>query len=171
MVFFIVQRWSIFYIEYIWYDFQFILQFFVEYGIVKMYIFFNWGVVIYGVGLLNIQINIFVFFKFGKLGGRVVYDIVYFQSYFWIDGWRSFNLGYEYLDQNSFIFVFNGQVFVFEVFYGFKLSYFNNVLVFVSLFISQCNNFWEGQLGECVQWFKWIGEEVGDVVGEIIIVF
>lgn len=162
------QRWSTLHTEYIWYDPQLTPQPPSEYGTAKMYTFPNWGVVTYGAGLPNTQTNTFVSFKSGKLGGRAVYDIVHFQPYSWIDGWRSFNPGHEHPDQNSFTFAPNGQVFVSEALYGPKLSHLNNVLVFAPSPTSQCNKPWEGQLGECSQWLKWTSEEVGDAAGEII---
>ncbi|XP_055415106.1 dermatan-sulfate epimerase-like protein isoform X2 [Bubalus kerabau] len=162
------QRWSTLHTEYIWYDPQLTPQPPAEYGTAKMHMFPNWGVVTYGAGLPNTQTNTFVSFKSGKLGGRAVYDIVHFQPYSWIDGWRSFNPGHEHPDQNSFTFAPNGQVFVSEALYGPKLSHLNNVLVFAPSPTSQCNKPWEGQLGECAQWLKWTGEEVGDAAGEII---
>ncbi|XP_004422683.1 PREDICTED: dermatan-sulfate epimerase-like protein [Ceratotherium simum simum] len=162
------QRWSTLHTEYIWYDPQLTPQPPAEYGTAKMHMFPNWGVVTYGAGLPNTQTNTFVSFKSGKLGGRAVYDIVHFQPYSWIDGWRSFNPGHEHPDQNSFTFAPNGQVFVSEALYGPKLSHLNNVLVFAPSPTSQCNKPWEGQLGECAQWLKWIGEEVGDAAGEVI---
>ncbi|XP_058547829.1 dermatan-sulfate epimerase-like protein [Neofelis nebulosa] len=162
------QRWSTLHTEYIWYDPQLTPQPPAEYGTVKMHTFPNWGVVTYGAGLPNTQANTFVSFKSGKLGGRAVYDIVHFQPYSWIDGWRSFNPGHEHPDQNSFTFAPNGQVFVSEALYGPKLSHLNNVLVFAPSPTSQCNQPWEGQLGECGQWLRWTGEEVGDAAGEII---
>ncbi|KAJ1068040.1 hypothetical protein K5549_007328 [Capra hircus] len=162
------QRWSTLHTEYIWYDPQLTPQPPAEYGTAKMHLFPNWGVVTYGAGLPNTQTNTFVSFKSGKLGGRAVYDIVHFQPYSWIDGWRSFNPGHEHPDQNSFTFAPNGQVFVSEALYGPKLSHLNNVLVFAPSPTSQCNKPWEGQLGECAQWLKWTGEEVGDAAGEII---
>ncbi|XP_049475640.1 dermatan-sulfate epimerase-like protein [Panthera uncia] len=162
------QRWSTLHTEYIWYDPQLTPQPPAEYGTAKMHTFPNWGVVTYGAGLPNTQANTFVSFKSGKLGGRAVYDIVHFQPYSWIDGWRSFNPGHEHPDQNSFTFAPNGQVFVSEALYGPKLSHLNNVLVFAPSPTSQCNQPWEGQLGECGQWLRWTGEEVGDTAGEII---
>ncbi|XP_049638132.1 dermatan-sulfate epimerase-like protein [Suncus etruscus] len=162
------QRWSTLHTEYIWYDPQLTPQPPAEYGTAKMHVFPNWGVVTYGAGQPNTQSSTFVSFKSGKLGGRAVYDIVHFQPYSWIDGWRSFNPGHEHPDQNSFTFAPNGQVFVSEALYGPKLSHLNNVLVFAPSPTSQCNKPWEGQLGECAQWLKWNAEEVGDAAGEII---
>ncbi|XP_042549469.1 dermatan-sulfate epimerase-like protein [Dipodomys spectabilis] len=162
------QRWSTLHTEYIWYDAQLTPRPPAEYGTARMHTFPNWGVVTYGAGLPNTQTNTFVSFKSGKLGGRAVYDIVHFQPYSWIDGWRSFNPGHEHPDQNSFTFAPNGQVFVSEALYGPKLSHLNNVLVFSPSPSSQCNQPWEGQLGECAQWLKWTGEEVGDAAGEIV---
>lgn len=162
------QRWSTLHTEYIWYDPKLIPQPPVDFGTAKMHTFPNWGVVTYGAGLPSTQANTFVSFKSGKLGGRAVYDIVHFQPYSWIDGWRSFNPGHEHPDQNSFTFAPNGQVFVSEALYGPKLSHLNNVLVFAPSPSSQCNKPWEGQLGECAQWLKWTGEEVGDAAGEVI---
>lgn len=162
------QRWSTLHTEYIWYDPRLTPQPPPDYGKAKMHVFPNWGVVTYGAGLPNTQTNTFVSFKSGKLGGRAVYDIVHFQPYSWIDGWRSFNPGHEHPDQNSFTFAPNGQVFVSEALYGPKLSHLNNVLVFAPSPTSQCNQPWEGQLGECMQWLKWTGDEVGDASGEII---
>ncbi|XP_027708242.1 dermatan-sulfate epimerase-like protein [Vombatus ursinus] len=162
------QRWSTLHTEYIWYDPELTPQPPADYGTAKLHVFPNWGVVTYGAGLPNTQTNTFVSFKSGKLGGRAVYDIVHFQPYSWIDGWRSFNPGHEHPDQNSFTFAPNGQVFVSEALYGPKLSHLNNVLVFAPSPSSQCNQPWEGQLGECAQWLRWAGEEVGDAAGEII---
>lgn len=162
------QRWSTLHTEYIWYDPTLPPQPPVDFGTAKMHTFPNWGVVTYGGGLPNTQTNTFVSFKSGKLGGRAVYDIVHFQPYSWIDGWKSFNPGHEHPDQNSFTFAPNGQVFVSEALYGPKLSHLNNVLVFAPSPSSQCNQPWEGQLGECAQWLKWTGEEVGDAAGEVI---
>ncbi|XP_053106659.1 dermatan-sulfate epimerase-like protein [Hemicordylus capensis] len=162
------QRWSTLHTEYIWYDPGLTPHPPPEYGNAKMHVFPNWGVVTYGAGLPTSQTNTFVSFKSGKLGGRAVYDIVHFQPYSWIDGWWSFNPGHEHPDQNSFTFAPNGQVFVSEALYGPKLSHLNNVLVFAPSPTSQCNQPWEGQLGECTQWLKWTGEEVGDAAGEII---
>uniref|UniRef100_A0A6J0VEA5 Dermatan-sulfate epimerase-like protein n=1 Tax=Pogona vitticeps TaxID=103695 RepID=A0A6J0VEA5_9SAUR len=162
------QRWSTLHTEFIWYDPGLAPCPPPDYGSVKMHVFPNWGVVTYGAGLPNTQTNTFVSFKSGKLGGRAVYDIVHFQPYSWIDGWRSFNPGHEHPDQNSFTFAPNGQVFVSEALYGPKLSHLNNVLVFAPSPTSQCNQPWEGQLGECTQWLKWTGEEAGDAAGEII---
>ncbi|XP_053252591.1 dermatan-sulfate epimerase-like protein [Podarcis raffonei] len=162
------QRWSTLHTEYIWYDPGLTPHPPPDYGTPKMHVFPNWGVVTYGAGLPNAQTNTFVSFKSGKLGGRAVYDIVHFQPYSWIDGWRSFNPGHEHPDQNSFTFAPNGQVFVSEALYGPKLSHLNNVLVFAPSPTSQCNQPWEGQLGECTQWLKWTGDEVGEAAGEII---
>ncbi|XP_019400866.1 PREDICTED: dermatan-sulfate epimerase-like protein [Crocodylus porosus] len=162
------QRWSTLHTEYIWYAAELTPQPPPGYGTAKMHVFPNWGVVTYGAGLPNTQTNTFVSFKSGKLGGRAVYDIVHFQPYSWIDGWRSFNPGHEHPDQNSFTFAPNGQVFVSEALYGPKFSHLNNVLVFAPSPTSQCNQPWEGQLGECGQWLKWTGDEVGDASGEII---
>ncbi|KAF2975574.1 hypothetical protein EK904_012361 [Melospiza melodia maxima] len=162
------QRWSTLHTEFIWYAAEITPQPPPDYGTAKMHVFPNWGVVTYGAGLPNSQTNTFVSFKSGKLSGRAVYDIVHFQPYRWIDGWRSFNPGHEHPDQNSFTFAPNGQVFVSEALYGPKLSHLNNVLVFAPSPTSQCNQPWEGQLGECAQWLKWIGDEVGDSTGEII---
>ncbi|XP_069476887.1 dermatan-sulfate epimerase-like protein [Ambystoma mexicanum] len=162
------QGWSTLHTEYLWYDAGLTPQPPSEYGTAKMHIFPNWGVVTYGAGLPNTQANTFLSFKSGKLGGRAVYDIVHFQPYSWIDGWRSFNPGHEHPDQNSFTFAPNGQVFVSEALYGPKHSHLNNVLVFSPSPTSQCNDPWEGQLGECAQWLRWTDDETGDSAGEIV---
>ncbi|KAJ1190697.1 hypothetical protein NDU88_000019 [Pleurodeles waltl] len=162
------QRWSTLHTEFIWYDPSLIPQPPSDYGTAKMHIFPNWGVITYGAGLPHTLTNTFLSFKSGKLGGRAVYDIVHFQPYSWIDGWRSFNPGHEHPDQNSFTFAPNGQVFVSEALYGPKYSHLNNVLVFAPSSTSQCNNPWEGQLGECAQWLKWTTDEAGDSAGDII---
>ncbi|XP_053323007.1 dermatan-sulfate epimerase-like protein [Spea bombifrons] len=162
------QRWSTLHTEYLWYNADLIPRPPSGHGTPKMYVFPNWGVVTYGGGLPNTQTNTFVSFKSGKLGGRAVYDIVHFQPYSWVDGWRSFNPGHEHPDQNSFTFAPNGQVFVSEALYGPKLSHLNNVLVFAPSPTSQCNNPWEGQLGECSQWLRWTTTDSGDAAGEII---
>ncbi|KAK1172114.1 dermatan-sulfate epimerase-like protein [Acipenser oxyrinchus oxyrinchus] len=154
--------------EYIWYNAQLTPQHPYGFGTSKMHIFSNWGVVTYGAGMPNSQGNTFVSFKSGKLGGRAIYDIVHFKPYSWIDGWKSFNPGHEQPDQNSFTFAPNGQVFVSEALYGPKYSYLNNVLLFAPSPTSQCNEPWEGQLGECEKWLRWMDDEVGETAGEVI---
>lgn len=163
------QRWATLHTEYIWYNHHLTPQPPHDFGKARMHIFSNWGVVTYGAGLPNGQGNTFVSFKSGKLGGRAVYDIVHDKPYFWVDGWNSFNPGHEHPDQNSFTFAPNGQVFVSEALYGPKYSYLNNVLVFSPSPTSQCNNPWEGQLGECAKWLRWTDEGVGDARGEVIV--
>ncbi|XP_075069352.1 dermatan-sulfate epimerase-like protein [Mixophyes fleayi] len=162
------QRWSTLHTEYLWYNAELPPHPPPDHDTPKMHVFPNWGVVTYGAGLPNTQTNTFLSFKSGKLGGRAVYDIVHFQPYSWVDGWRSFNPGHEHPDQNSFTFAPNGQVFVSEALYGPKLSHLNNILVFAPSPTSQCNQPWEGQLGECSQWLKWTTNESGDAAGEII---
>ncbi|XP_018613002.2 dermatan-sulfate epimerase-like protein [Scleropages formosus] len=162
------QRWATLHTEYIWYDAHLPPQPPMGYGKAGMHIFSNWGVVTYGAGMPNGQGNTFVSFKSGRLGGRAVYDIVHARPYSWVEGWNSFNPGHEHPDQNSFTFAPNGQVFVSEALYGPKYSYLNNVLVFAPSPTSQCNEPWEGQLGECAKWLRWADNEVGDVAGEVI---
>uniref|UniRef100_H3AJN0 Dermatan sulfate epimerase like n=2 Tax=Latimeria chalumnae TaxID=7897 RepID=H3AJN0_LATCH len=162
------QRWSTLHTEFIWYDPSIAPQPPKDFGIPKLHVFPNWGVVTYGASLPSTQANTFVSFKSGKLGGRAVYDIVHLKPYSWLNGWRSFNPGHEHPDQNSFTFAPNGQVFVSEALYGPKYSYLNNVLVFAPSPTSQCNIPWEGQLGECAHWLKWTTDETGDAAGEII---
>ncbi|XP_072267598.1 dermatan-sulfate epimerase-like protein [Pyxicephalus adspersus] len=162
------QRWSTLHTEYFWYNPELPLHPPPDHGTPKMHLFSNWGVVTYGGGLPHSQTNTFFSFKSGKLGGRAVYDIVHFQPYSWVNGWRSFNPGHEHPDQNSFTFAPNGQVFVSEALYGPKFSHLNNVLVFAPSPTSQCNNPWEGQLGECSHWLKWTTNKSGDAAGEII---
>ncbi|XP_063307681.1 dermatan-sulfate epimerase-like protein [Pelobates fuscus] len=162
------QRWSTLHTEYLWYNPELISHPPSGHGVPKLHVFPNWGVVTYGGGLPNTQTNTFFSFKSGKLGGRAVYDIVHFQPYSWIDGWRSFNPGHEHPDQNSFTFAPNGQVFVSEALYGPKFSHLNNILVFAPSPTSQCNKPWEGQLGECSHWLKWTTNGSGEAAGEII---
>ncbi|XP_007895427.2 LOW QUALITY PROTEIN: dermatan-sulfate epimerase-like protein [Callorhinchus milii] len=162
------QRWCTLHTEYIWYDPQLTPQPPTGYGTPQLHVFPNWGVATYGGGLPNTPDNTFVSFKSGKLGGRAVYDIVHSATYSWIDGWRNFNPGHEHPDQNSFTFAPNGQVFVSEALYGPKYSYLNNVLVFAPSPTSQCNQPWEGQLGECGQWLRWTAGEAGDSAGELV---
>ncbi|KAM3928837.1 dermatan-sulfate epimerase-like protein [Leptodactylus fuscus] len=162
------QRWSTLHTEYVWYNPELDPHPPADHGTPRMHVFPNWGVVTYGAGLPNTQTNTFLSFKSGRLGGRAVYDIVHFQPYSWIDGWRSFNPGHEHPDQNSFTFAPNGQVFVSEALYGPKLSHLNNILVFAPSPTSQCNKPWEGQLGECSQWLKWTTNESGNAAGEVI---
>ncbi|XP_041103127.1 dermatan-sulfate epimerase-like protein [Polyodon spathula] len=154
--------------EYIWYNAQLTPQHPYGFGASKMHIFSNWGVVTYGAGMPNSQGNTFVSFKSGKLGGRAIYDIVHLKPYSWIDGWKSFNPGHEQPDQNSFTFAPNGQVFVSEALYGPKYSFLNNVLLFAPSPTSQCNEPWEGQLGECEKWLRWMDDKVGEAAGEVI---
>ncbi|XP_064202207.1 dermatan-sulfate epimerase-like protein [Anguilla rostrata] len=162
------QRWTTLHTEYIWYNAHLTPQPPAGYGEAKMHVFSNWGVVTYGAGMPSGQGNTFVSFKSGKLGGRAVYDIVHAKPYSWVEGWSSFNPGHEHPDQNSFTFAPNGQVFVSEALYGPKYSYLNNVLVFGPSPTSQCNEPWEGQLGECAKWLRWADKEVGDTAGEVI---
>uniref|UniRef100_UPI00398E90E3 dermatan-sulfate epimerase-like protein n=1 Tax=Pristiophorus japonicus TaxID=55135 RepID=UPI00398E90E3 len=162
------QRWCTLHTEYIWYDPELAAQPPAGYGTPRLHVFSNWGVVTYGGGLPNGPGNTFVSFKSGKLGGRAVYEIVQENPYSWIDGWRSFNPGHEHPDQNSFTFAPNGQVFVSEALYGPKHSYLNNVLVFGPSPTSQCNQPWEGQLGECGQWLNWMADEAGRSAGELV---
>ncbi|XP_068093190.1 dermatan-sulfate epimerase-like protein [Hyperolius riggenbachi] len=162
------QRWSTLYTEYLWYNPELPSHPPLGHGIPKLHVFPNWGVVTYGAGLPYAQTNTFLSFKSGKLGGRAVYDIVHYEPYSWVAGWRSFNPGHEHPDQNSFTFAPNGQVFVSEALYGPKFGHLNNVLVFAPSPTSQCNQPWEGQLGECSQWLKWTENATGDAAGEII---
>lgn len=162
------QRWATLHTEYIWYDSELTPQPPTDFNKAAMHIFSNWGVVTYGAGLTQAQGNTFVSFKSGKIGGRAVYDIVHARPYSWVDGWMNFNPGHEHPDQNSFTFAPNGQVFVSEALYGPKYSYLNNVLVFGPSPSSQCNEPWEGQLGECSKWLRWGEKEVGDTAGEVI---
>ncbi|XP_041045964.1 dermatan-sulfate epimerase-like protein [Carcharodon carcharias] len=162
------HRWCTLHTEYIWYDPELTPQPPADYGIPKLHIFSNWGVITYGGGLPNNLGNTFLSFKSGKLGGRAVYEIVHENSYSWIDGWKNFNPGHEHPDQNSFTFAPNGQVFVSEALYGPKYSYLNNVLVFAPSPSSQCNQPWEGQLGECGQWLNWMADEAGRSAGELV---
>eukprot|EP00066_Takifugu_rubripes_P004665 XP_003968169.2 PREDICTED: dermatan-sulfate epimerase-like protein [Takifugu rubripes] len=163
------QRWATLHTEYIWYNQHLTPQPPQDFGKARMHIFSNWGVVTYGAGLPSSQGNTFLSFKSGKLGGRAVYDIVHDKPYSWVEGWNSFNPGHEHPDQNSFTFAPNGQVFVSEALYGPKYSYLNNVLVFSPSPTSQCNNPWEGQLGECAKWLRWTDDGVGDARGEVIV--
>uniref|UniRef100_A0A672J8C3 Dermatan sulfate epimerase like n=1 Tax=Salarias fasciatus TaxID=181472 RepID=A0A672J8C3_SALFA len=163
------QRWATLHTEFIWYNSHLLPQPPHHFGKARTHIFSNWGVVTYGAGLPNGQGNTFVSFKSGRLGGRAVYDIVHEKPYSWLDGWNSFNPGHEHPDQNSFTFAPNGQVFVSEALYGPKYSYLNNVLVFSPSPTSQCNSPWEGQLGECAKWLRWIDEGVGNTRGEVIV--
>ncbi|XP_039610280.1 dermatan-sulfate epimerase-like protein [Polypterus senegalus] len=162
------QKWTTLHTEYIWYNAQLSPQAPEGYGVQKMHIFSNWGVITYGGGMPDNQGNTFVSFKSGKLGGRAAYDIVHVKPYSWIDDWNDFNAGHEHPDQNSFTFAPNGQVFVSEALYGPKYSYLNNVLVFAPSPTSHCNEPWEGQLGECEKWLRWTDEQVGDTAGEVI---
>ncbi|MBN3320372.1 DSEL protein, partial [Atractosteus spatula] len=162
------QRWTTLHTEYIWYNAHLNPQPPHGSGSPRMHIFSNWGVVTYGAALPNSQGNTFVSFKSGKLGGRAVYDIVHMKPYSWIDDWNNFNPGHEHPDQNSFTFAPNGQVFVSEALYGPKYSYLNNVLVFAPSPTSQCNEPWEGQMGECAKWLRWTDDKVGDTAGEVI---
>lgn len=162
------QRWATLHTEYIWYNHHLAPQPPQDFGKARMHIFSNWGVVTYGAGLPSGQGNTFLSFKSSKLGGRAVYDIVHDRPYSWVEGWNSFNPGHEHPDQNSFTFAPNGQVFVSEALYGPKYSYLNNVLVFGPSPTSQCNNPWEGQLGECAKWLRWTDDGVGDARGEVI---
>lgn len=162
------QRWATLHTEYIWYDSELNSSPPPDFNKATMHVFSNWGVVTYGAGLPQAPGNTFVSFKSGKLGGRAVYDIVHAQPYSWVEGWTNFNPGHEHPDQNSFTFAPNGQMFVSEALYGPKYSYLNNVLVFAPSPTSQCNQPWEGQLGECSKWLRWGEKEVGETAGEVI---
>ncbi|XP_012683261.2 dermatan-sulfate epimerase-like protein [Clupea harengus] len=162
------QRWATLHTEFIWFNGENKPQPPPGFGKAAMHIFSNWGVVTYGAGLPYREGNTFVSFKSGKLGGRAVYDIVHAKPYSWVDGWTNFNPGHEHPDQNSFTFAPNGQVFISEALYGPKYSYLNNVLVFSPSPTSQCNQPWEGQLGECGKWLYWGEKEVGSTAGEVV---
>ncbi|XP_069778602.1 dermatan-sulfate epimerase-like protein [Narcine bancroftii] len=162
------HRWCTLHTEFIWYDPQLVPRPPAFHGTPRLHVFSNWGVVTYGGGLDHQPGNTFVSFKSGKLGGRAVYEIVHGSPYSWIDGWKNFNPGHEHPDQNSFTFAPGGQVFVSEALYGPKYSYLNNVLVFGPSPSSQCNQPWEGQLGECGQWLNWLADEAGSSAGEVV---
>ncbi|XP_041940370.1 dermatan-sulfate epimerase-like protein [Alosa sapidissima] len=162
------QRWATLHTEFIWYNGENDPQPPPGFGKANMHIFSNWGVVTYGAGLPYGEGNTFVSFKSGKLGGRAVYDIVHAKPYSWVDGWTNFNPGHEHPDQNSFTFAPNGQVFISEALYGPKYSHLNNVLVFSPSPTSQCNQPWEGQLGECGKWLYWGEKDVGSTAGEVV---
>ncbi|XP_063075106.1 dermatan-sulfate epimerase-like protein [Engraulis encrasicolus] len=162
------QRWATLHTEFIWFNGERDPQPPPGFGEAAMHIFSNWGVVTYGAGLPYKEGNTFVSFKSGKLGGRAVYEIVHAKPYSWVDGWTNFNPGHEHPDQNSFTFAPNGQVFISEALYGPKYSYLNNVLVFSPSPTSQCNQPWEGQLGECGKWLSWGEKEVGSSAGELV---
>ncbi|XP_019899716.2 dermatan-sulfate epimerase-like protein [Esox lucius] len=162
------QRWATLHTEFLWYDCELPSQPPQGFGEAGLHMFSNWGVITYGGGLPHGQGNTFVSFKSGKLAGRAVYDIVHTKPYSWLEGWSNFNPGHEHPDQNSFTFAPNGQVLVSEALYGPKYSYLNNVLMFAPSPTSQCNQPWEGQLGECNKWMRWEEPEVGDTAGEII---
>ncbi|XP_055769436.1 dermatan-sulfate epimerase-like protein [Salvelinus fontinalis] len=163
------QRWATLHTEFLWYDSELSKQPPAWFGKAVLHMFSNWGVVTYGAGLSYGQGSTFVSFKSGKLGGRAVYDIVHSKPYSWLEGWSNFNPGHEHPDQNSFTFAPNGQVFVSEALYGPKYSYLNNVLTFAPSPTSQCNQPWEGQLGECGKWLRWAEPEVGNTAGEVIV--
>ncbi|GCC19867.1 hypothetical protein chiPu_0018588 [Chiloscyllium punctatum] len=162
------HKWCTLHTEYIWYDPELSPQPPPGHGTPSLHVFSNWGVITYGGGLPSDPGNTFVSFKSGKLGGRAVYGIVHESPYSWIDGWRNFNPGHEHPDQNSFTFAPGGQVFVSEALYGPKYSHLNNVLVFAPSPSSQCNQPWEGQLGECGQWLNWMVGEAGSSAGELV---
>lgn len=90
----------IFYIEFLFFDVSIFEKELLNVYIFYLYIFEDWGVVIYGGGVLDKdgQSSIFFLFKFSVLYGRVVNEIVRCKFYDWILGWCNFNLGYEYLD-------------------------------------------------------------------------
>lgn len=121
----------------------------------------------YGGGLKQAKGNTFLSLKSGSINGEAVRDIINYRLYSkWIDGWKNFNAGHEHPDQNSFVFVPNGRYFINEGLYSPKFSYLNNVLLFSPSAESQCNQPWQGQIGECSKWLKYNQEIIprGEIV-------
>ncbi|KAM6411630.1 LOW QUALITY PROTEIN: dermatan-sulfate epimerase-like protein [Pluvialis apricaria] len=169
------QRWSTLHTDFIWYAAEITTSAPPDYGTCKMHVFPNWGVVyLMGLGLPNSQTNTFMSFS-QKISGGTCCTTILVQPikryYAWRFDWAEgrFQPGdMNSPDQTSFTFAPNGQVFVSEALYGPKLSHLKHVLVFALLLQASATKPWEGQLGECAQWLKWIGDEVGGLNGEII---
>ena len=149
------HKWSTVHTEFIFYDptikaMQPILP-----SNSSLHVFSDWGVATYGGGQSLKKGNTFLSFKSAALNGEAVADIVDHKllSHF-IRGWENFNAGHEHPDQNSFVFAPNGRYFITEELYAEKQTKLNNALTF-SPSDYNCNQPWEGQVGECPKWLAY----------------
>lgn len=161
------QKWCTLHTEYLWYDPLIVPVPPPGYDTKDLHTFTDWGVVTYSDrgGHPN---STFLAFKSGAMHGRAVFDVVQRDMYPWLKGWYSFNPGHEHPDQNMFVFVPNGQLFIADALYGPKLTYLNNVHSFSPSATSNCNQPWEGQLGECDKWLNWKNQNVKSSRGDVI---
>ena len=162
------QRWSLYHLEFIWYDETLPETDPDPDHKPALARFSDWGVVTYGGGLP--PNHTFFSFKSGYLHGRAVNTaVVERESYPEnIDGWTSFNPGHEHPDQNSFTFWPRGQPFITEAYYGPKYSFLNNVLMFAPSRYTPCGFPYEGQLGECRKWLDYLLPEMSKTHADIV---
>ena len=125
----------------------------------RLHVFSDWGVATYGGGVDtfrgNNSWNTFLSFKCGLLHGRAINSIVRNKNVrSWITGWKNFNPGHEHPDQGSFVFAPNGVPFITETYYAHKFTWLNNAIVFGPSPNPECSSPFEGQIGECGQWFN-----------------
>ena len=149
------QKWTTVHTEFIFYDASIKSVKPVPPSNSSIHIFSDWGVATHGGGQYLKKSNTFLSFKSAALNGEWVADIVDYNlmSHF-IKRWDNFNAGHEHPDQNSFVFAPNGRYFITEALYASKHSYLDNTLTFAPS-TSECNQPWEGQIGECYKWLKY----------------
>ena len=149
------QRWSTYHTEFIWYDDTLGENDPDPEHLPTLSLFPDWGVVTYGGGLP--PNNTFFSFKSGYTHGRAINTIIkqktLYQGY--VRGWASFNAGHEHPDQNSFTFWPRGQPFITEAYYGPKISFLDNILLFAPSREAHCFPPYEGQVGECYKWLDY----------------
>ena len=142
----------------------------------RLHVFSDWGVVTYGGGLDTFRGNnswdergTFLSFKCGLLHGRAINSIVRSKNVSsWITGWKNFKPGHEHPDQGSFVFAPNGVPFITETFYARKFTWLNNAIMFGPSPNSECSSPFEGQIGECSQWFNFKTMASWKAEGDII---
>nr|XP_039248381.1 dermatan-sulfate epimerase-like protein [Styela clava] len=152
------QIWSMMHTEYIFYNASVRPRQPAECNVKNIHFYSDWGVVTYGGGEDMKKGNTFLSFKSGVPNGESAVDIMFNNRYpdqINAARWKNFNPGHEHPDQNSFVFAPNGRYFITESLYGPKYSYLDNVVVFSPSNTSQCNQPWEGQIGECNKWLKY----------------
>ena len=145
----------------------------------RLHVFSDWGVVTYGGGLdISSGDNLgspwgkkrtFLSFKCGVLHGRAINSLVREKHVrFWLERRIRFNPGHEQPDQGSFVFAPNGVPFITETYYAYKYTFLNNALVFGPSQQSSCYKPFEGQIGECNEWFYFKTMAAWRAKGDII---
>ena len=115
---------------------------------VKLHVFSDWGVLIYGGGIP--EPHVFLSFKCSHLHGRAINLL---RPSLDPLTQRGFVPGHEHPDQGSFVFVAKDQPVVTESRYGPKYTYLQNTLMFGPS-NKGCGRPYLGQFGECYMWFN-----------------